>query len=137
LALSGKDAPPDYNMDNWPVSWSQDGPPSDGRWRSPIYMPRWASRLTLRLTDVRVERVQEISEDDARAEGVSLSWVTKPRDGTLPPGSFRGGTWRCGLQKTWDSINGKKHPWDSNPWVWVLCFETILRNVDEVLKEAA
>jgi len=89
------------------------------RWRSPIFMPRWASRLTLRITDVRVQRVQEISEADARAEGChAQEWCTDPAsiDRTSARGDYA---------SLWDSINGKRAPWDFNPWVWALTFEVV------------
>lgn len=80
------------------------------RWRrrSPIHMPRWASRLTLELTDVRVQRLQEISEEDAKAEGCFQSIDYSARD------EFPG---------KWDALNGKRAPWASNPWVWALSFK--------------
>lgn len=83
-------------------------------WRSPIHMPRWASRITLEVTGVRVERLQMISEDDARAEGV---------DGDSHPGTHVG---RCrgNFARRWDDINAKRgYPWSSNPWVWVVTFK--------------
>jgi hypothetical protein len=84
----------------------------NGPWRSPIYMPRWASRINLLLTDVRVERLQEISEEDAIAEGVDIGCPAHEADQPLPTMLY---------ERLWDSINGKKH-WESNPWVWVLTF---------------
>ena len=83
------------------------------RWTPSIYMPRWASRITLELTDVRVQRVQEISHKDALAEGVEYD-VSKSAGAPLPR-----------FQKLWDSINAKKHPWSSNPWVWALSFRRV------------
>lgn len=99
----------------------------DGSWKSPwkssIHMPRRASRLTLRVTGVRVERLHEISEDDARAEGAMF------HDGHGIGHSgwrhdYRGvfATARESFASGWDSINGKRAPWSSNPWVWVVEF---------------
>ena len=80
-----------------------------GRWNPPIFMPHWASRLTLRITDVRAERLQDISEEDAMAEGIP----NRPRE-EGPVGEYA---------DLWDSINAKRAPWKSNPLVWVLTFE--------------
>lgn len=94
-------------------------------WRHSIHMPRWASRITLEITDVRVERLQDISEEDALAEGVAgeqeaaaagLDWYDKPRR------AFR---------FLWQSINGTDS-WDANPWVWVIEF----RRVEQEVKAA-
>lgn len=78
-----------------------------------IYMPRWASRLTLTVTDVRVERLQEISEQDACAEG----WEIDENDPV---------TWYVRL---WDSLHGDG-AWDANPWVVALTFTVEQRNID-------
>ena len=83
--------------------------PDGGKWRPSIFMPRWACRIELELTAVRVERVQEISADDACEEGID--------DDDLPP--------ECIYARLWDSINGKRAPWASNPWVWVLEFRRV------------
>jgi hypothetical protein len=84
--------------------------------RPSIHMPRWASRITLDVTNVRVERLQDITEADALAEGMpdtSSVW-----DGV--PGK-RGGP-RETFQTLWNAINAKRAPWSSNPWVWVVEF---------------
>jgi hypothetical protein len=92
--------------------------PDDVRWRPSIHMPRWASRITLRITDIRVERLQDISEDDARAEGCPYpaEWAGRfvDRDETAK-------TW---FKSLWNQINGPG-AWDANPWVWVVCFERV------------
>jgi hypothetical protein len=83
-----------------------------------IHMPRWASRILLRITDIRVERVQDISEEDAIAEGVELKHYTKIwKDMHCP--SYVGA-----FSSLWDSINcDRGHGWDENDWVWVVSFE--------------
>ena len=86
-------------------------------WRPSIHMPRWASRITLEVTGVRVERLQDISEVDALAEGVT-------DEGSLVTdlnGKDRGGT-IAAYATLWEVINGVGS-WDDNPWVWVLQFK--------------
>ena len=89
-----------------------------------IHMPRHCSRITLRVTGVRVERVQEISEADARAEGSKRACLA---DGCEPDPYYlehEDGTYRQGFRCLWDSINAKRgFGWDANPWVWVVEFE--------------
>ena len=103
------------------------------QWRPSIFMPRWASRITLEITDVRVERLQDISDSDAVNEGIRAS--------TMPPIP---GTWyhavnghmcqtaRMAFSVLWDSINpndnlpiGQGKDWESNPWVWVVSFKVV------------
>ncbi len=74
-----------------------------------MFMPKWAARTWLEITNVRVQRVQEISETDCVAEGC-------PKDYLL------GRNWYKNL---WDEINGKKHPWASNPFCWCLTFRRV------------
>jgi len=91
------------------------------RWRSPIHMPRRASRITLEVTDVRVERVQDISDADAIAEGVN------PQDWPVSniPAAMRE-PHGYAFAQLWDFINAKRgYSWESNPWVWVVCFKRI------------
>jgi len=93
-------------------------------WRPSIFMPRWASRITLEVVNVRVERVQEISEHDAVAEGLSndektkLLWLPCAEKGKAhisPVLAYR---------DLWNSINTKRgHGWDTKPWVWVIEFK--------------
>lgn len=91
---------------NYAASWLH----SPIRWTPSIHMPRWASRITLEVTGVRVERLQDISERDACAEGIG-SPIT--RDCKLPK-----------FVALWESIHGPGS-WDANPWVWVVEFERI------------
>lgn len=90
-------------------------------WKPSIHMPRWASRLTLRVTDVRVECVQDITKEQAKKEGLSPTGCTK-------------GYWHTEYMRLWNSIYAN---WDDNPWVWVIEFEVIHKNVDQVLAEVA
>lgn len=82
----------------------------------PIHMPRWASRITLEITDVRVERLQDISEADAKAEGVSMP------DGTPTPPDFW--SYQQEFRHLWEQINGPGS-WGANPFVWVVTFRRI------------
>ncbi|UEC03927.1 ASCH domain-containing protein [Burkholderia vietnamiensis] len=108
-------APPGYN----PTLYNYE------RWTPSIHMPRWASRITLEITAVRAERLQDISEQDARAEGIDKTaagfWSTYGQsnvDGTYSP--------RLSFQFLWDSINAVGgHGWEANPWVWVVEFRRI------------
>lgn len=107
-------------------------------WRPSIHMPRWASRIMLKITDVRVERLNSINEHDAIAEGlaeISKDWRTykygvPDRDGY--PGTDDCGwpwhEWECypisAYSKLWESIYGADS-WQANPWVWVIEFKRI------------
>jgi hypothetical protein len=84
------------------------------QWKPSIHMPRWASRITLRVTSVRVERLQAITESDAWAEGVHPDWCGVDEHGP-----------RASFSALWDQINGARASWDSDPWVWVIGFERV------------
>lgn len=85
------------------------------RWRPSIFMPRWASRITLELTGVRVERLNSMSGYDALREGVTLPAMQNgPADPTVE------------FMDLWDSINARRgYSWVTNPWVWVLKFRRV------------
>ncbi|HDV8245017.1 hypothetical protein V1238_09545 [Enterobacter hormaechei] len=90
-------------------------PPADEiRWTPSIHMPRWASRLTLEITGVRVERLRDLSEDDAKSEG-----ITPPSGRVLP-----GWEYRINFRDLWMSIYGADN-WETNPWVWVIEFKVV------------
>jgi hypothetical protein len=86
------------------------GDPYITRWRPSIHMPRWACRVTLEIVSVRVERLQDISEADAKAEGC------EPAECCY--------AYYHGYSKLWESINGAGS-WDANPWVWCIEFKQI------------
>ncbi|EDO25540.1 predicted protein [Nematostella vectensis] len=85
-------------------------------WKPSIHMPRWASRITLDIKAVRIERLQDISDQDAAAEGVA-TWAP----GALSPDSLNADP-SDQFRWLWCSINGPDS-WDANPWVWVVEFE--------------
>lgn len=119
------------------------GPDKPKRWRPSIHMPRWACRIELEITGVRVERLQDISEADAAAEGIAPNWIGSdltgwnpeehgylPHDcddeGEVPGVDIYDDCWtanRC-FKRLWESINGAGS-WDANPWVWVIEFRRI------------
>lgn len=90
-------------------------------WKPSIFMPRWASRITLEITNIRVERLQAISESDIHAEGIDEAFCsalgeTAHRDPDLVEAWCHG----------WDALNAKRgYSWESNPWVWVIEFKKI------------
>ena len=111
-------------------------------WKPSIHMPRWASRITLEVTGVRIERLQEISDSDSRAEGIEHNWIGPLDKG---PNGYGGIGWteevgwmnymtsadgepcyipRESYQSLWESINGAAS-WAANPWVWVIEFKRI------------
>ncbi|WP_210526314.1 hypothetical protein [Rubellimicrobium arenae] len=97
------------------------------RWHPSIHMPRWASRLTLTVSAVRVQRLQEISEEDARAEGVPPQWLADELGE-----DERGGktlTAVTGFRDLWTSLHGAS-AWDANPWIVALTFTVEHRNID-------
>ncbi|HBT6123286.1 morphogenetic protein [Klebsiella pneumoniae] len=94
-------------------------------WRPSIHMPRWASRILLEITDVRVERLNAISEEDATAEGVPPAGSLLPDyPGTFltPKGDFA--TAKVAFQRLWESIYGEES-WKANSWVWVISFKRV------------
>lgn len=100
---------------------------SEHRWRSPMFLPELCARDFIKITDVRPERLQDITEEDARAEGIlsDNEEIQKAIDGVPDTGGVISMVKPIIMRfaSLWDSINGKTYPWDSNCWVWRYCFE--------------
>lgn len=91
-------------------------------WRPSIHMPRWASRILLEITDVRVERLNAISQEDAQAEGMELAgWRPTYSD---PDSGGEVMTPYDNFAELWSSIYGEES-WNANPWVWVISFKRV------------
>ncbi|PNG65025.1 hypothetical protein CRN61_17690 [Vibrio vulnificus] len=107
----------------------------ESKWKPSIHMPRTASRLTLKVTDVRIERVHGITEDQAKNEGVNKTVWFAPYKSTEDEWINLGGKlnaeYRNAFATVWDSIYQN---WNQNPYVWVIEFEVIHQNVDEYLE---
>lgn len=104
---------------------------NNGRWRPSIFLPRWASRLILEVTSLRVEMVNNISCEDALAEGVEY-WLKhggaqlRAKCSTIPAADTRSIYPHSDFQILWDSINEKRgFGWDRSPYVWVIGFKVI------------
>ncbi len=153
-AWDGEDegAGPSFNYERCPgAKWHTWLPDllsgAEGIWRPSLFMPRWASRLTLLVTNVRAERLHDISEADAEAEGCEFDlWdqTLAVRDYSKPDGWLQawsedaGGTyveadqiWRASFRSLWESINGPES-WQANPWVVAISFTVHARNIDHL-----
>lgn len=99
-------------VSNWIADREVDG---DGdNWRSPLFMPEWATRAKVEIANVRVERVQDITEDEAFAAGVQAPRTGPSEWGEPPEAVYE-------FMRLWDHINAVRgYSWESNPWVWVL-----------------
>jgi hypothetical protein len=101
------------------VRFTDPGDPNHWWKRPGMFLPRWACRLDLEITGVRVERLQEISIEDVLAEGIPA----------VEDGPHANQYWReetgAKFVSSWDRINGKRHPWSANPWVWVVEFRRL------------
>lgn len=114
-----------YPATNTPFIYKADGWVGDNTWKPSIHMPKDAARIWLKLTDVKVERLQDIAEADAIAEGIEIidqegQKVYRRYDGyyTVTPSAY------VSYWSLWASINGEES-WLANPWVWVLSFEVL------------
>lgn len=118
------------NVNHRPESFVEDefGAMKQSGWKPSIHMPRAACRIFLEITDIRVERLQDISEEDAIAEGVDTRCYYEgghiyelPSRGTV---NLYNASLRTGFHALWNKINGEES-WNSNPWVWVISFRRI------------
>ena len=113
-----------YSCDNDRPTWAETN------WHPSIHMPRWASRICLEITGVRVERLNEISHHDALQEGL-IEWSDPPRVTTLHYGLNRADVWEtsapAAYKRLWSTIHAADGPngWAANPWVWVVEFRKV------------
>ncbi|HIF6270009.1 TPA: hypothetical protein ACX3KD_004989 [Raoultella ornithinolytica] len=97
-------------------------PATPEKWTPSLHMPRWASRILLEITDVRVERINSISQEDAQAEGLELTgWRPTYSD---PDSGGEVMTPYDNFAELWSSIYGDES-WQANPWVWVIEFKRV------------
>ncbi len=103
-------------------------------WKSPFSMPELASRIHLEITGIKAQRVQDITEEEAMAEGIEKPIEERCmlvyRDYSIKEEDNEGYNWfstaKDSYSSLWDSINAKKGlPWESNPWVWVVSFKVV------------
>lgn len=105
----------EYRASHDCADWEAGCPCSDNAWQSPLFMPRWASRLTLEITEVRVERLQAITEEDAMADG---GWLYA--DCPVHKNPVRS------FAELWDKLNAKRgFAWESNPFCWAITFRRL------------
>ncbi len=119
-------ATPKYESSH-PAGWENAPDDEDAlKWKPSIHMPRWASRITLEIVNVRVEKLQEITFEDVKAEGTFEWGSDKVRDGVWD-GRKRGIPYPMnGFAEMWNSLNAKRgYSWESNPWVWVIEFKKV------------
>jgi len=106
-----------------PAVYRLDYPSNRGKWKSAMFMPEWAARTWLEVTGIRAERLQEITEEGANAEGVQ-PWAFDPQQPMTTGELGADSPYRGGFAVLWDDIN-EEHTWKSNPWVWVYQFKLL------------
>jgi hypothetical protein len=107
-----------------PENFAIDGRAADRCWRPSIFMPRWASRITLEVVSVRVERLHEITEEDARSEGVEPTIYERKVYPSKHAATVERRSYRDGFELLWIAINGSQS-WAANPFVWRVEFRRI------------
>lgn len=109
-----------------------------GKPRPSMFMPRWASRLTLLVSEVRVERLQNISEADARAEGFPISAAGTPYTSPPPKADSWQGYATASFFLTWNALNSARgYGVEANPWVVAVTFDVVEANIDTLNARAA
>lgn len=111
----------------WGSAWEK------AKWKSPATMPRWASRITLEITDIRVERLQEISGEDAKTEGLKSFESNLGLNIVNPQKLYKAFPKKDGgygdpieaFENLWNSLAKKGFKWEDNPWVWVISFKRV------------
>lgn len=104
---------------------ADDGYKAESRYRQGMFMPRWASRITLEVTGERAERLQDISEADAKAEGCQHNGpCDHARRSCEEIGCMGANSYRGGYADLWEQLNGPGS-WEANPWVWVIEFKRL------------
>lgn len=126
----GGEEPIRYEADQAWQTWGWGRPHSTGRHRAARHMPRWASRLMLIVTDVRVQRLAEISEEDARAEGSPPFGGDSADASRGVMASSHAGNFRATFRDIWNTIHGPG-AWNANPWVCAITFDVRRRNIDD------
>ncbi|RYE43821.1 MAG: hypothetical protein EOP24_26615 [Hyphomicrobiales bacterium] len=127
---AGKEVPKKtwYRADGSDIGWCDaDGWEAPVPWKPSIHMPRWASRILLEITDVRVERLQAISRTDAQAEGCAHDDPCDHVRHSCSSIGCEGPNHRVGFRKLWEQINGADS-WATNPWVWAISFRRLEGN---------
>lgn len=123
------DVPPRNVSPDAVVTFEADGSGVSGKHRQAMHMPKWASRITLLVEGVKIERLQDISEDDAKAEGAEKAYYDD-LSAALPEEEYR-----AGYARLWESINAPGS-WAANPWVVVYTFTVHHGNIDQIGGEA-
>ncbi|MFC3902534.1 hypothetical protein SAMN05421749_103290 [Acinetobacter marinus] len=108
--ICDKDGNPVWDVKDAHIYYAASETKVDGKWKPSIHMPRWASRILLEITNIQVERLNDVSESDCVKEGVGSAFL---RDCKKPK-----------FMQLWESINGADS-WAENPWVWVIEFRVV------------
>ncbi|WP_324664144.1 hypothetical protein VLL09_04500 [Dehalococcoides mccartyi] len=108
-------------------SWAYDIDSDLSPWRPSIFMPRWASRILLEITNIRIQRIQGITDEEAMAEGCPSERALDTDGKTILYSGYKPTFW---FSELWDSIYAKRgHGWEKNDWVWVIEFKRVVTDI--------